>query len=739
MLNAFAGTGRRWWTTALSMGLALTCVAALPADGQDAAPAPGLADDAEAMVQLNYYTTEPEATVVFDLGPDAAKQGYKLNAQLGGNTFSQSDIDPSGVTRLSLPIAELDEGEHEVKLSIDKGSKTVWETTDTLRKIAPAPSGIRVVQSDRHRRIMLIDGEPYFAIGVFGVYFDSLQEVADAGFNVTLRWKGETKLNRWDREKPWDSKYNQEAVDNYLDAIHKAGMYAVETPVKMAEEGLYHRFRDIPEEYAKGPYWDDKYPIHNQEITPGVVKNARDHPAVIGYYSYDEPDNFYPTTPEHPKHLLMQTGVEEWYRIVRDLDPYHPVMALFAVGLSKVEDWNAWDVAMRDYYIYRDKHMSEVYVTAEDSVRIAHKMRTPFIYTPLFEKSSGRPVPLSGPEQRSQTYLSLAADVKGLFYWDWPAAYAPNWEMLKQMAGEVQQLTPVLLEKAPRQTVNYRSKDHEKSVKVLVKNHEGKTYLIAVSAEPAPVNFEIKLPDGYSSAAKVWFEDREVELSNGTLRDEFEPYGRHVYELSDQPWPDGEALTLSLKVGSEPKLVDPEFKLSRDNLLTNTSFEYDYARLPGWPVDWHPNDSVMEAGQVGVDDGRWTPTGREAHEGKRSLQLIKEKPGRADSNDFYNFMSVPTARQSVRYPRGGDYTLSLYAKADRPTELIATHGWQQLEPVKVGKDWQRFEWTFNQGSAGNGFIGIAPVERGTVWVDAVQLEMGKKATPYNATGPRNRD
>ncbi len=726
--------------TADSWAVAVAAALCLGAADAPAAPAPGFADDAEAVVELNYYTDESEAAVMFDLGPDAAAHDYTLSAAVGGTPVTASgpvDASGEGVSRLTLPLKDVPEGEHPVKLTVTDGDKTVWETTDTLKKIAPAPAGIRVVQNDRYNQIMLVDGKPYFPMGVFGVFPQYLQEVADAGFNVTLRWKGMTTMNHYDRSQPWDSPKNTAAVDDYLDAIHEAGMYAVETPVKLAEKALYHRFRDVPGEYAKGPYWKDKYPIINEEVTPGVVKNARDHPAVIGYYTYDEPDNFYPTTPDHPKHLLMQEGVEAWYETVKELDPYHSAMALFAVGLSKVEDWNAWDVALRDYYIYRDKHMSEVYEAAVDSAVVAQKLRTPFVYTPLFEKSSGRPVPLSAAEQRSQTYLSLAADVKGLFYWDWPAAYAPNWEMLKQMAGEVEDLSPVLLTKSPRQAVKYADQGTEKSVKALVKNHGGMTYLIAVSAEPAPVSFEIELPSGYDGPAKVWFEERDAAVSGGVLKDEFEPYGRHVYELSDQPWPDGAALTLSVKVGEAEEFVDPEFKLSRDNLLMNTSFEYDYARLPGWPVDWHPADSVMQAGQVGAEDGRWTPTTKQAHHGKRSLQLIKEKPGRGDSNDFYNYMTVPTARQDVRYPRGGDYTVSFWARGDRPTAVVVMHGWQQLEAVKVTTEWKRYEQTFNQGSAGKGFIGFAAAEQGTVWLDAVQLEVGGKATPYKPAEPTN--
>ncbi|MFA9477951.1 hypothetical protein ACERK3_06525 [Phycisphaerales bacterium AB-hyl4] len=689
----------------------------------------GMDQGVEALVELNYYVHEDVANVVFDLGHEPRPARVRVRAAVAdAGVEVEEALAESGPTVLELPLADLPEGESRVALSVLVGNRAVWEGEDRLVKLPPPNGDVRITQIDRYRRIMLVDGEPLFPMGVFGVYPEYLQDIADAGFNMTLRWKGKTTANRWDLDQPWDSDYNRySAVRDYLDAIHDAGLFAVETPTKLAPGQLYHRYRDME--------WPEKYPVHNEQITPGVVRNARDHPAVIGYYSYDEPDNFWQDNPEHPHHLMMQEGVEEWYQIVKALDPYHAVMVLFAVGLSKNAHWDAWEVPMRDFYIYRRQHMSRVYDVARSDVKVSWEKNEPFVYTPLFEKSSGRPIPLSPEEQRAQTYLSLAADVKGLFYWDWPAAYGPNWEMLKQMAGEVEALSPILLERSPAQDVRYERPDTEKSVKVLVKNHDGRSYLLVVSAEPAPVEVEYRLPSRFHGEAMAWFDDDQVSLSQGVFREQLEPFARRVYELPGGEWEAGEALSLAIEVGEVEEKLDPIFEPTVENLIANSRFDYDYARLPGWPAAWHTIDSLMESGSAGTEDGRWAPVTETAVHGERSMRLIKDAPGMAGSTEAFNLLVTPAIHQSVRYPEGGTYTLSVWLRADHPARVWVMHGWAHKQIENVGNDWQRYEVTFEQGSEGGSFIRIMLMSEGTLWIDGVQLEKGDQASEYKYLEP----
>lgn len=684
----------------------------------------GQVDDVDAMVERNYYLRGDEARVVFDVR-GVENSGWRARVTLASDeVIEEAPLVQNGPTTVTFPTDRFPVGETALRMSIVDDDRILWSGTGRLVQVPPPDDGRRIVQIDQFKRIVLVDGKPSFPMGVFGVFPEHLNEVSEAGFNLTMRWKGATTQRRFDRKASWDHESNQVAVREYLDAIHEAGMFALENPVKLAEERLYIKFRD--------PDWHTKFPLINHEVTPGVVKQARSHPAVIGYYGYDEPDNFYPDQPDHPKHLLMQDGVEQWYDAVRQLDPYHPIVTLFAVGLRKVEDWQAWDIAARDFYIGRDEPMVRVYDTARQSAEVAWRMRTPFVYTPLFEESSGRPVPLSPKEQRAQTWLSLVADVKGLFYWDWPAVYEPNWQMLKQLAREVKELSPVLLERAPRQVIEYDTPGTENAIKVLIKNHDGVAHLLVANAEPARAEVRFSLPEKLGNEAVVLFDDRELAIEDAVLEDRIEPYGRRVYRLTGA-WEQGDTLRISAELGTAVLKPDPTFEPSKRNLIVNGSFEHDYQQLPGWPLGWHPGDSIMESGVVGSEAGRWTPDSDQAHHGERSLRLIKTASGIADSDGLYNLAEAPAAGQTVDHPETGKYTFSVWLKGDRPVRARLMAGWSTMEDFEVGTEWTRYQFSYDRGSPGKSFVRVYLMKEGKLWVDGVQLERGGRATEFESS------
>src|SRR5690606_4512915 len=104
---------------------------------------------------------------------------------------------------------------------------------------------------------------------------------------------------------------------------------------------------------------------------------------------------------------------------------------------------------------------------ARESGGVAEQRRDPFMFTPLFEKSSYGPTPLSGPEQRAQVYLALIGGVRGIFWWEWPASYAGNWEMIRQLVKEMTALKPVLFPVPPAQELVWAQPATQKIVTAL--------------------------------------------------------------------------------------------------------------------------------------------------------------------------------------------------------------------------------------------------------------------------------
>ncbi|MHC4561061.1 MAG: carbohydrate binding domain-containing protein, partial [Planctomycetota bacterium] len=177
------------------------------------------------------------------------------------------------------------------------------------------------------------------------------------------------------------------------------------------------------------------------------------------------------------------------------------------------------------------------------------------------------------------------------------------------------------------------------------------------------------------------------------------------------------------------------------NLLPNSSFECgvsgwgSIADLPGW------------GGNLNLPVGEVDPNTGKFHGSSFKIALTPE------TIPVFYFDYFPLYRVPVKAPllanRGWitvesrvSYTLSAYMKADCDglTGMLSVNqafrGSLHRE-VQLTDKWQRHTFTF-QPQAGQVFVALgldleaSHQEAGTVWIDAVQLEKGTKATPYSA-------
>lgn len=102
-------------------------------------------------------------------------------------------------------------------------------------------------------------------------------------------------------------------------------------------------------------------------------------------------------------------------------------------------------------------------------------------------------------------------------------------------------------------------------------------------------------------------------------------------------------------------------------------------------------------------------------------------------DDFRYVILMPTKIQSAL--PGGDYTYSVYVKADRNAAITTTKAWAVGPEItkKVSTDWRRYTFTFKERG---GASSLQPViyfpKKGTYFVAAPQLEEGATATPFDA-------
>ena len=106
---------------------------------------------------------------------------------------------------------------------------------------------------------------------------------------------------------------------------------------------------------------------------------------------------------------------------------------------------------------------------------------------------------------------------------------------MTNLSLRIASLSPVLLERTPSQppapTILTGDKtDHygRPSVSVLVKNHKGATYVLAVNASSEAVRARIFAPAA-DGAGEVLWENRRMKASGGSFDDDFKGFGVHVY------------------------------------------------------------------------------------------------------------------------------------------------------------------------------------------------------------------
>ena len=115
-----------------------------------------------------------------------------------------------------------------------------------------------------------------------------------------------------------------------------------------------------------------------------------------------------------------------------------------------------------------------------------------------------------------------------------------DWAMMTNLTTRLSQLSPVLVERTPSQpkTPEVLSGPKEDplgqpSVSVLVKKHAGSSYIFAVNASPKPVKARIfvGVKDGEGSVA---WEKRRVKVVGGSFEDDFKGFGVHVYRFAER-------------------------------------------------------------------------------------------------------------------------------------------------------------------------------------------------------------
>ena len=211
-----------------------------------------------------------------------------------------------------VDVRRLKLGAHKVRFVVQtKTGKELYARAMTFTRLAVPDCG--KVWFDEHRR-MIVDGKPTYPILVYS-HFDSIRDprfvsaMKSSPFKMTMC-------------------YSKKANKPDLDYLQANGLKA---------------FVSVYSSFAHWPWANERPEDINavdEEVahTVRVVSGVRDHPALLGWYLYDE-----------PKANLMPR-LRERYKLIKELDPDHPCMIVLNTPIFANNTVSACDILGLDCY-----------------------------------------------------------------------------------------------------------------------------------------------------------------------------------------------------------------------------------------------------------------------------------------------------------------------------------------------------------------------------------------------------
>jgi carbohydrate binding protein with CBM4/9 domain len=414
-------------------------------------------------------------------------------------TRKHINLSASKTTRFTTDISALPFGRYDILAILrDHSSKLISTSRHPLDIINPN----RGVAIDKNHNL-IVNGKLFFPWGFTGnmVAHKEFKRLKAAGFNVLMFY----------------APNGVDAYRKYLDKLHESGLKGIPYIARLRR---------------------------NPRMLKQVIKDLRDHPALLAYDIADEPggqdmDQFYNA-----------------YNIITDLDPYHPVMAIMADHNTYHKYVNIVDVFAVDPYTNTipKRHQSRVYNCVKKALDVTKK--TVWDIPPTFGRSKYWQVPFVAPtpnELKNDFYLALAGGAKGLIGYTYNnycgpkskdpkqylnykvysnRTYMPEnnphmWKTCKNMTRDLNILKPFI--RAP-QCQNEILLGTNKKVFSLYKIWGSKRGGLIVNSEPQTVTTTVKLPDSFSGKLKLPIGGGNINAKNGEFKITLKALGQLYFE-----------------------------------------------------------------------------------------------------------------------------------------------------------------------------------------------------------------
>jgi hypothetical protein len=405
----------------------------------------------------------------------------------------------SAAPELARGVADLDEPETTGTLSL--AAAEPGEYALTARLLGPvgvvdtavvfvscrAPAS-REVKVDQFSQSLVIDGVPFFPIGLYWLRAADLAAVRGLGFNSA----------------DYYYRLQGEQVADLMDAAARSGMQVL---VELSDHIRNHR---EPDEAA----------------IDAVVDRYRNHPALLAWYLIDEPAES-AVSPEVTRRL---------YERLRQRDPYHPVLLVNNRPSTYAAHGRSCDLLAVDVYPIPNGPVSRVRERMDDAWWATGGTRPVWLVAQAFGATEHWPRPPTPTELRNMAFQGLVHGARGIFFYRYCTASERNiqpqplWEEVQRLAGELRGLAPVLVEPAAAEQAWLA--DGEPGVDLALRRYAGDYYLFAVNTTLSTRRVSItlaRLPriarvEGLGRSGRADLQRQQLQL-------ELEALGTGVYLL----------------------------------------------------------------------------------------------------------------------------------------------------------------------------------------------------------------
>ena len=434
-----------------------------------------------------------------------AREGMALETEVSGNGVAERErkpVSPEGPVTVTFSAADWEPGEYTLSVRLLHG-ETELQRADRALHVHPAPPGTEIIL-DREG-ICYVDGEPFLPLGLYHVS----EPVADLV----------TRQNQATGLPPL-------TLEAMLDDVRSKGFNCF-----VRGWGMPGReFMDLAHE--RGLKFMPEIGGWAEEKVREAVRSARDHPALLRWYSVDEPAG------ERLKRSLDVRNV------FTEEDPHHPVGAALNNPALFARAARALDVLMPDPYPIERVPISMVSIHADQAEQARDPGQALWVVPQAFGVHNRWREPTS-EELRNMTYQAIVSGARGLVWYayytteshedfgmprnpkrkQWWYPETPLWDYHGELNAELVGLKDAIL--APG---GERLETSDEAVRALHRKTPDRHVVFAVNVERESHEVEVTLPEGTPNGeATVLGEGRVVRIEDASFTDIFEPLAVHVY------------------------------------------------------------------------------------------------------------------------------------------------------------------------------------------------------------------